>query len=143
MGQPSRVFQGLSDVLWFEVRVVGQDLFRGGPMGDLADDYGDGYPHAADTCAPPHVCGSKVMRSNIAFGHLIGSWRQSTLVSAWTSPGGRPLSPIDHGRPGHGGVPPDLLEGLPARPRHAKILRHLADLDVHRDGEDLANEGRE
>lgn len=44
----------LANVFGFEVRIVSEDFVVGGAVCDLADDDGDGYPHASYACAAAH-----------------------------------------------------------------------------------------
>src|SRR5260370_39236846 len=47
----------LADILFFKVRVVGQQIFEGAPRGNGFDDHSHSYAHAADAGLAAHHFG--------------------------------------------------------------------------------------
>lgn len=55
--EPGRILESLLNVLRFEIRVVGQYLFPGRSVSDLANDIGNRDPHAPDAGTTAHDLG--------------------------------------------------------------------------------------
>jgi hypothetical protein len=53
----SGIAQGFANILFFKVRVIGQDLRVAHPFGNHADDARDGNAQAADTWQAAHLVG--------------------------------------------------------------------------------------
>src|SRR6266446_7143993 len=53
--QPRRIGQSLTDVLPLDIGVIAQDFVPGEAFSNQRYDQPDGYPHAADASAPPHL----------------------------------------------------------------------------------------
>jgi hypothetical protein len=52
--QPCGIFECLSNILWFKVRIISQNLFYCGTMGNLANDNRDRNAHSTDAGTPTH-----------------------------------------------------------------------------------------
>jgi len=59
LGQPSRVFDRLLDVIFFQVRIALKHLVERCPVSNLTNDHRNGYPHPTDARASPHNLGIK------------------------------------------------------------------------------------
>ena len=54
LGQPSRVFYGLLDVVFFQIGKAIQDFLNSRSVGNLSDDYRNRNPHSANAGPIPH-----------------------------------------------------------------------------------------